>query len=85
MGFRLISLVYEDSQFECNAFRRVVQPTTNVLFYWQKDTKDNCGGEYGSRPCFSPEFISVMGVAGWVQRRLSSLCVIPVSSLCHLC
>ena len=44
----------------------VVQPTTSVMFFWERENEDNCSGKYGSRPCFSPEFIGTVSTVGYV-------------------
>jgi hypothetical protein len=43
-----------------------LQPTTPVLYYWSKETPENCSGDYGERPCFSPEFVGAMSTVGYV-------------------
>jgi len=43
---------------------QAVQPSSPVLFYWSRDNDQNCGGQYGDRPCFSPEFFSVVSTVG---------------------
>ena len=44
----------------------MVQVSTSVMFLWEKNTDENCSGAYGSRPCFSPEFIGTIQTVGYV-------------------
>jgi len=41
-----------------------MQPSSSLLFYWSRENKENCAPER-MRPCFSPEFLSTLGVVGY--------------------
>jgi folate/biopterin transporter len=43
----------------------VVQPSSPLIFYWARQNEENCKPER-NRPCFSPEFLSVLSVVGYV-------------------
>lgn len=36
-----------------------MQPYSEVIYYWSKETPENCNGVYGERPCFSPKLCMV--------------------------
>eukprot|EP00941_MAST-03F_sp_MAST-3F-sp1_P001344 g1344.t1 len=41
-----------------------IQPSTPIIYYWSKESEENCSGDFGSRPCFSPTFLSNISIAG---------------------
>lgn len=53
---------------------QAIQPSSSLMFYWSKESEDNCNGEYGSRPCFSPVFMSALDVVGYVFFIVGTAC-----------
>lgn len=51
-----------------------IAPSSKLIFYWSKESEENCSGKYGNRPCFSPVFLSILDVIGYIFFVVGTAC-----------